>query len=217
MNIQTCKHKEPTHAHTPHHHHSNTHTHKHTRKNQHTDKEKHAQLSSIGSHSHTWGCSMGPQAHAQTLRTPVSYCSSSSSHQRRPRVLPGVLQGGHPHQEAGDMVQDLSRVSQGRYCVSAPLSHSYTSDPEWQVGGPWSVQAGHWERGKRYSLLPLSQQLWALGGALLPHTVERGSVSSFIYGEIEAPGWIDIPGDRASKQPYSHPCLSGLGALRGQA
>lgn len=141
-----------------------THTHKHTRKNQHTDKEKHAQLSSIGSHSHTWGCSMGPQAHAQTLRTPVSYCSSSSSHQRRPRVLPGVLQGGHPHQEAGDMVQDLSRVSQGRYCVSAPLSHSYTSVPEWQVGGPW-------ERGKRIQpSSPGPAALGTRGSSSTPHS-----------------------------------------------
>lgn len=38
------------------------------------------------------------------------------------------------------------------------------------------------------------------GGTLIPHTVERGSISSFIYGETEALRWIDIVGNRASRQ-----------------
>lgn len=55
------------------------------------------------------------------------------------------------------------------------------------------------KREDEHSLLPWGQQLWELRGTLTPHTVERGSISSFIYGETEAPRWIDTIGNGASR------------------
>lgn len=112
MNVQMCKRantKSLCYASTATPHHGNAHTHKHTKTRQNIDKERHTQLPIVlrFTQAHV-GPLHGSSGTQEDPWDTCFHCSSSPSHERRPRVLPEVLQGGHPHQESGDVVQDLS-------------------------------------------------------------------------------------------------------------
>lgn len=110
-----------------------------------------------------------------TDRHPSPRCSDthscslcSSSHQRGARVLPGLLQGSHSHQKAGELVQNLRRVSQGRYRVSPPRRHLYS----WGFGAPRTAIG---ETGKSPD-----RQLGPWGSCCSPHWDTQGAAGHVV-------------------------------------